>query len=151
DDSISGVHAEIRFAGARWLVLDRDSRNGTVADGDVRRGRAKPIARPAILGFGNVRAVFLVDDPARKALDRRLETRALQALVRKAQLTAAEARQVLERLRRDERTSIPEIVLRDTAVDVGMWSEALAAAAQPTWFDRLCAIFRRRPSPPPSP
>ncbi|MFN9945715.1 MAG: FHA domain-containing protein [Planctomycetota bacterium] len=151
DESISGVHAEIRFDGARWLVLDRDSRNGTVADGDVLRGRSKPIARNAILGFGNVRAVFLVDDPARKALDRRLETRALQALVRKAQLTAAEARQVLERLRRDERTSIPEIVLRDTAVDVGMWSEALAAAAQPTWFDRLCAIFRRRPSPPPSP
>jgi pSer/pThr/pTyr-binding forkhead associated (FHA) protein len=151
DESISGVHAEIRFDGGRWLAIDRDSRNGTVADGEVLRGQSRPIGRNAILAFGTVRAVFLVDDPANKATDRRREARALQTLVRQARLTAAEARQVLDRLRHDDRTSIPEIVLRDTAVDVVMWSEAIAAAAQPTWFDRLRALFRRRPAPPPQP
>jgi pSer/pThr/pTyr-binding forkhead associated (FHA) protein len=151
DESVSGVHAEIRFDGGRWLAVDRDSRNGTVADGEVLRGQSRPIGRNAILAFGTVRAVFLVDDPVNKATDRRREARALQSLVRQSRLTAAEARQVLDRLRHDDRTSIPEIVLRDTAVDVVMWSEAIAAAAQPTWFDRLRALFRRRPAPPPQP
>ncbi|MCA3010486.1 MAG: FHA domain-containing protein [Phycisphaerales bacterium] len=151
DESVSGVHAEIRFDGGRWLAVDRDSRNGTVADGEVLRGQSRPIGRNAILAFGTVRAVFLVDDPVNKAADRRREARALQSLVRQARLTAAEARQVLDRQRHDDRSSIPEIVLRDTAVDVVMWSEAITAAAQPTWFDRLCALFRRRPAPPPQP
>jgi hypothetical protein len=91
--------------------------------------------------FGTVRALFLVDDDAERAADQRLELRALRELVRLGRLAPAEAAAVRDRLKRNPTASAPEIVLKDTTVDIATWASALVAAAKPTWLDRVRGLF----------
>ena len=146
DESVSENHAEILFDGTHWSVRDLGSRNGTNVDGQPVAGDSRPIVRNTVLRFGAVHAVFLVDDPARLLDDLRHEARAMRHLLRTGRLTKDEARHVLDRVR-SEGLSIPEVVLKETAVDIAAWVDALLATAKRTLLDRLLDVFRGVPRP----
>jgi hypothetical protein len=64
-ESVSQVHASIRWRQNAWSVQDRNSTNGTWIDGVcLSRGNAQPIARGALLRFGSKRQEEwrLIDD-----------------------------------------------------------------------------------------
>jgi pSer/pThr/pTyr-binding forkhead associated (FHA) protein len=150
DESVSENHAEIQFDGTHWTVRDCGSRNGTTVDGQPVAGDSRKIVRNTILRLGAVHAVFLVDDAARLLDDLRHEARAMRHLLRHGRLTKDEARHVLDRVR-GEGLSIPEAVLKETAVDIAAWVAALAATTNRTLLDRLLDIFRGVPRPAASP
>jgi hypothetical protein len=52
-DTVSRYHAEVRWQGARWLVYDLDSTNGTRIDGAVVRDAPLPLSPGAKLKLGD--------------------------------------------------------------------------------------------------
>ncbi len=60
---VSAQHAVVRWSGARWEVIDRGSRNGTVLDGEpLQPGRPYPLGVGSRLAFGNADERWLVRD-----------------------------------------------------------------------------------------
>ena len=148
NESVSELHAEIEFDGTTWSLRDCGSTNGTLVDGTVLRSRSQPITRNSLLGFGNLRGLFLCNDPATLATDRRHEERALRLLVAAGRLDKAVGNQVLALARSDSNQSIAEILLSDTPIEPTDWANAIVTVRQRvTLFDRLRRLFSRAKPP----
>ncbi|MCC7396551.1 MAG: FHA domain-containing protein [Planctomycetes bacterium] len=144
-ESVSEQHAELRFDGTLWSLVDCGSTNGTFADGVALRQSQLPLRRNSVLGFGQVRALFLMHDAATARHERRLDDRALALLVRAGRIAAADARQARAKARRESQ-ALAEVVLLDTALGVLDWVQALdAVRSQGSLLDRLRGLFRRPP------
>jgi pSer/pThr/pTyr-binding forkhead associated (FHA) protein len=151
-DSVSELHAELRFDGQRWHLRDAGSTNGSLLDGELLRGSERPIGRHTQLGFGNLRAIFLCNDPASAAADRRLEERAVRCLVRNGRLSRDVADEAVRMARSDQTQSLAELLLMDTPVEPADWSAAIGEArARPGLLARLLGLFRGRTKQPPPP
>jgi len=149
NESVSELHAEIEFDGTTWSLRDCGSTNGTLVNNEILRGRSAPIGRNSLLGFGSLRGLFLCNDPANAAGDRRDEERALRLLVSAGRLTKDVGKQVLTLARRDSSQTVAEILLGDTPIEPGDWANAIAAVkGRKTLLDRLRAWFSRQPKPP---
>jgi len=150
-ESVSELHAEITFDGTGFALRDHGSTNGSLVDGALLRNQSQPIGRNSLLGFGNLRAIFLCNDPAHAASDRRLEERALRLLIAAGRLGRDVGHQALQFARSDASQSIAEILLMDTPIDPADWANAIQAArSRVTLVDRLRALlarFTRRPAP----
>lgn len=57
DDSVSTSHAKIQRREGIWMLVDLDSTNGTLVDGEPVEGEA-PLAPGAFVRFGDVQTVF---------------------------------------------------------------------------------------------
>ncbi len=57
DDSVSTTHAKLQRREGIWVVVDLDSTNGTLVDGEPVSGEA-PLAPGAFVRFGGVQTVF---------------------------------------------------------------------------------------------
>lgn len=149
NESVSELHAEIEFDGTTWALRDCGSTNGTLVDGTIVRSTSRPIARNALLGFGSLRGLFLVNDPATAADDRRHEERALRLLVAAGRLPKDVGQQVRALAKRDQNQTIAEILLGDTPIEPQDWTAAIAAVkGRVTLLDRLRSLFTRKPKPP---
>ena len=147
-DSVSELHAEIRFDGTGWRLRDAGSTNGTLVDGKLVRGEEQAIGRHTLLGFGNLRAIFLCNDATTAAADRRLEERAVQWLVKQARLGRDVAKQAVQLAREDHSQSLAELLLTDTPITPVDWHEATVAARGSGGFlARLLGLFRGRKKP----
>jgi len=63
DREVSGNHAQIRWTGERWELLDLGSRNGTFLDGRrLEAGERVHLARGSALGFGALVPRWLLAD-----------------------------------------------------------------------------------------
>lgn len=150
NESVSELHAEIVFDGTTWCLRDCGSTNGTLVDGEIVRAASRPIRRHSLLGFGNLRGLFLCNDAANAASDLRLEERALRLLVAAGRLPKDVAKQVAALARRDNTQSIAEILLGDTPIEPADWATAFTSVKnRPTLFDRLRALFTRKAKPGP--
>lgn len=61
DDSVSTTHAKLQRREGVWVVVDLDSTNGTMVDGERIAGEA-PLAPGAYLRFGDVQTIFQPTD-----------------------------------------------------------------------------------------
>jgi len=57
DDSVSTVHAKLQRREGIWVVVDLESTNGTIVDGERVDGEA-PLAPGAIVRFGTIQTIF---------------------------------------------------------------------------------------------
>lgn len=57
DDSVSTVHAKLQRREGIWVVVDLESTNGTIVDGERVEGEA-PLAPGAIVRFGTIQTIF---------------------------------------------------------------------------------------------
>ena len=57
DDSVSTVHAKLQRREGIWVLVDLDSTNGTIVDGEPVDGEA-PLAPGAIVRFGTIQTIF---------------------------------------------------------------------------------------------
>jgi pSer/pThr/pTyr-binding forkhead associated (FHA) protein len=57
DDSVSTQHAKLQRREGIWMVIDLDSTNGTLVDGEKVRGEV-PVAPGAYIRFGNISTLF---------------------------------------------------------------------------------------------
>ncbi|MCU0865389.1 MAG: FHA domain-containing protein [Planctomycetes bacterium] len=147
-DSVSELHAEIRFDGTGWRLRDAGSTNGTLVDGKLVRGEEQAIGRHTLLGFGNLRAIFLCNDATTAAADRRLEERAVQRLVKQARLGRDVAKQAVQLAREDQSQSLAELLLTDTPITPVDWHDAITAArGSGGLLARLLGLFRGRKKP----
>jgi pSer/pThr/pTyr-binding forkhead associated (FHA) protein len=67
DDSVSTVHAKLQRREGIWVIVDLDSTNGTIVDGERVDGEA-PLAPGSIVRFGTIQTIFeptddLVESP----------------------------------------------------------------------------------------
>ena len=144
NESVSEQHAEIHFDGTTWSLVDTGSTNGSLADGSLLRAAGQPIRRHALLGFGNLRAIFLCNDTADANEHRRHEERALHHLVRNGRLGRMIGKQALQLLRQDQSQSLAEVLLMDTPLEPADWSLAITATRdQLGLFARIRRYFAR--------
>lgn len=78
DDSVSTQHAKLQRREGIWMVVDLDSTNGTLVDGEKVRGEV-PVAPGAYIRFGNVSTLFEPTDDTVDA-QKGSSTRALGAV-----------------------------------------------------------------------
>jgi len=57
DDSVSTVHAKLQRREGIWVIVDLESTNGTIVDGERVDGEA-PLAPGAIVRFGTIQTIF---------------------------------------------------------------------------------------------
>ncbi len=57
DDSVSTVHAKLQRREGIWVIVDLESTNGTIVDGERVEGEA-PLAPGAIVRFGTIQTIF---------------------------------------------------------------------------------------------
>ena len=57
DDSLSTVHPKLQRRDGIWVLVDLDSTNGTIVDGEPVDGEA-PLAPGAIVRFGTIQTIF---------------------------------------------------------------------------------------------
>ena len=145
-ETVSEQHAELQFDGARWSLLDSGSANGTLVDGSLVRAAEQPIERNTLLGFGNLRAIFLCNSSdSRIAKEQRAhEQRAVQFLVAQGRLGRELARQVQQLVRQDQSQSLGEVLLMETPLEPADWQSAIAATRdQLGLFARIRRYFAR--------
>lgn len=143
-DSVSETHAEIEFDGAKFTVRDCGSTNGTWVDGTCLRNTSRAIVRHSLIGFGNLRAIFLCNERRGAKREARLETRALRLLVVSGRLRPEEGQQILQMARSEPSQSLAEILLLETQLTVTDWSAAIATVrGQVTLVDRLRRFVAR--------
>ncbi len=63
DESVSTVHAKIQRREGIWVLVDQESTNGTLVDGEVVRGETV-LAPGALVKFGSVQTMFQPTDDA---------------------------------------------------------------------------------------
>jgi pSer/pThr/pTyr-binding forkhead associated (FHA) protein len=144
-ETVSEQHAELQFDGAAWHLVDSGSANGTLVDGALLRAASQPIQRHTLLGFGNLRAVFLCNDAATAAEQRADERRAVQYLVKQGRLGRELAKQALQLVQKDQSQSLCEVLLMDTPIEAADWQLAIAATkGKLGFFARLLRLFSRR-------
>ena len=147
-ETVSEQHAELQFDGAAWHLVDSGSANGTLVDGTLLRAASQPIQRHTLLGFGNLRAIFLCNDPATSKEQRVHERRAVQHLVQQGRLGRELAKQALQLVQKDQSQSLCEVLLMDTPIEAADWQLAIAATkGQLGFFARLRRLFARRSAP----
>ena len=66
DDSVSTVHAKLQRREGIWVLVDLESTNGTIVDGEPVEGEA-PLAPGAIVRFGTIQTIFEPTDDAVQA------------------------------------------------------------------------------------
>jgi pSer/pThr/pTyr-binding forkhead associated (FHA) protein len=66
DDSVSTVHAKLQRREGIWVLVDLDSTNGTIVDGERVEGEA-PLAPGAIVRFGTIQTIFEPTDDSVEA------------------------------------------------------------------------------------
>jgi hypothetical protein len=144
-ETVSEQHAELQFDGSAWHLVDSGSANGTLVDGALLRAASQPIQRHALLGFGNLRAIFLCNDAATAGEQRAHERRAVQHLVKQGRLGRELAKQALQLVQKDQSQSLCEVLLMDTPIEAADWQLAIAATkGQLGFFARLLRLFARR-------
>lgn len=144
-ETVSEQHAELQFDGVAWHLVDSGSANGTLVDGALLRAASQPIQRHALLGFGNLRAIFLSNDAATAGEQRAHERRAVQHLVKQGRLGRELAKQALLLAQKDQSQSLCEVLLMDTPIEAADWQLAIAATkGQLGFFARLLRLFSRR-------
>jgi len=145
-ETVSEQHAELQFDGTRWSLIDSGSANGTLVDGSLVRAAEQPIERNTLLGFGNLRAIFLCncsDSSSAKEL-RAHEQRAVQFLVAQGRLGREIAKQVQQLVRQDQSQSLGEVLLMETPLEPADWQSAIAATRdQLGLFGRIRRYFAR--------
>ena len=142
-ESVSELHAEIRFDGENWSLLDCGSTNGSVVDGQLLRGTAQIIRRNSFIGIGALQLIFLCVNKQTAAQDRRDEDRALQLLAKSGRLDKSTANEIRQMVRTEVSQSIAEIVLRDTPLAPTDWANAIATARRSvSLLDRILRLFR---------
>jgi len=57
DESVSTVHAKLQRREGIWVIVDLESTNGTIVDGERVEGEA-PLAPGAIVRFGTIQTIF---------------------------------------------------------------------------------------------
>lgn len=57
EDSVSTTHAKLQRREGIWILVDLDSTNGTMVDGEVVQGEV-PLAPGALIRFGDVQTIF---------------------------------------------------------------------------------------------
>jgi pSer/pThr/pTyr-binding forkhead associated (FHA) protein len=143
-ESVSERHAEIRFDGEHWSLVDCGSTNGCVVDGQVLRGNSQIMRRNALIGIGALQLIFLCVNKQTAAQDRRDEERALQILAKTGRLDKGTVNEIRQMVRSEASQSIAEIVLRDTPLAPIDWANAIATArSQISIFARILRLFIR--------
>lgn len=145
-ETVSEQHAELQFDGTRWSLIDSGSANGTLVDGSLVRAAEQPIERNTLLGFGNLRAIFLCNSSdSGSAKDQRAhEQRAVQYLVTQGRLGREVAKQVQQLVRQDQSQSLGEVLLMETPLEPADWQLAIAATRdQLGLFARIRRYFAR--------
>jgi len=66
DDSVSTVHAKLQRREGIWVLVDLESTNGTIVDGEPVDGEA-PLAPGAIVRFGTIQTIFEPTDDSVEA------------------------------------------------------------------------------------
>lgn len=127
-ESVSENHAELRFDGKHWSLIDQGSTNGTIVDGAHLRSNAQQLRRNSLIGIGALQLIFLYTDKETAASDRRDEDRALQVLVKSGRLDKSTGNEIRQMVRTEASQSIAEIVLRDTPLSPVDWANAVATA-----------------------
>ncbi|HEX5053225.1 MAG TPA: FHA domain-containing protein [Planctomycetota bacterium] len=145
-ESVSESHAEIHFDGTNWTLRDCGSTNSSVVDGVQLRGQTHALVRHSLIGIGNLRAIFLYNDRDDAAYERRIEGRAVRALVASGRVTREEGQQAVRLVRSDATLSAAEVLLMETAITPQDWATAVATArSRVTLLDRVRRLFRRKP------
>lgn len=145
-ETVSEQHAELQFDGTRWSLIDSGSANGTLVDGSLVRAAEQPIERNTLLGFGNLRAIFLCNcSDSSSAKDQRAhEQRAVRYLVAQRRLGREIEKQVQQLVRADQSQSLGEVLLMETPLEPADWQLAIAATRdQLGLFARLRRYFAR--------
>lgn len=145
-ETVSEQHAELQFDGTAWSLIDSGSANGTLVDGSLVRATEQPIERNTLLGFGNLRAIFLCNcsDAGTAKEQRAHEQRAVQFLVKQGRLGREIARQVQQLVRQDQSQSLGEVLLMETPLEPADWQLAIAATRdQLGLFARIRRYFAR--------
>lgn len=145
-ETVSEQHAELQFDGTRWSLIDSGSANGTLVDGSLVRAAEQPIERNTLLGFGNLRAIFLCNcSDSGSAKDQRAhEQRAVQFLVAKGRLGREIGKQLQQLVRADQSQSLGEVLLMETPLEPADWQLAIAATRdQLGMFARIRRYFAR--------
>lgn len=145
-ETVSEQHAELQFDGTAWSLIDSGSANGTLVDGSLVRAAEQPIERNTLLGFGNLRAIFLCNcsDAGTAKEQRAHEQRAVQFLVKQGRLGREIARQVQQLIRQDQSQSLGEVLLMETPLEPADWQLAIAATRdQLGLFARIRRYFAR--------
>ena len=144
-ESVSEQHAEIRFDGENWSLMDSGSTNGSVVDGQHLRGTEQVVRRNALICIGSLHLIFLCTDKNTAAQDRRDEDRALQLLVKNGRLDKATVNEIRQMMRAESGHSIAEIVLRDTPIAPVEWANAVAVARRKvSFFARILRLLTGR-------
>lgn len=145
-ETVSEQHAELQFDGTRWSLIDSGSANGTLVDGSLVRAAEQPIERNTLLGFGNLRAIFLCNcSDSGSAKDQRAhEQRAVQFLVAQGRLGREIGKQLQQLVRADQSQSLGEVLLMETPLEPADWQLAIAATRdQLGLFARIRRYFAR--------
>ena len=145
-ETVSEQHADLQFDGSKWSLIDSGSANGTLVDGSLVRGGEQPIERNTLLGFGNLRAIFLCNctDSSSAKEQRAHEQRAVQFLVAHGRLGREIAKQVQQLVRQDQSQSLGEVLLLETPLEPADWQSAIAATRdQLGLFARIRRYFAR--------
>lgn len=144
-ESVSEQHAEIRFDGRNWSLVDSGSTNGCIVDGQHLRGTEQIVRRNTLIGIGALHLIFLCINKKTAAQDRRDEDRALQMLSKSGRLDQATANEIRQMVRAESSHSIAEIILRDTPITPIEWANAVAAARRKvSFFARILRLFTGR-------
>lgn len=141
-ESVSEQHAELRFDGKQWTLVDCGSTNGCVVDGEHLRSAEKAVRRNSLISIGSLHLIFLCTDKATISQDRRNEDRALQLLTKKGRIDKVTANEIRQMVRTEPSHSIAEIVLRDTPMAPVDWANAVAEAGRKvSFFARILRLF----------
>lgn len=144
-ESVSEQHAEIRFDGKNWTLIDNGSTNGCVVDGQHLRGSEHVVRRNSLISIGSLHLIFLCVSKATAGQDRRDEERALQLLTKGGRLDKATANEIRQMASAEASHSIAEIVLRDTPLAPVDWANAVATARRKvSFFARIMRLFTGR-------
>jgi len=141
-ESVSENHAEVRFDGTHWTLVDQGSTNGTIVDGGHLRNTAQQLRRNSLIGIGALQLIFLCTDAETAAQDKRDEDRALQVLVGGGRLDKSTANEIRQMVRSEASQSIAEIILRDTPLSPADWANAVSTArTKVSFFTRILRLF----------
>jgi pSer/pThr/pTyr-binding forkhead associated (FHA) protein len=144
-ESVSEQHAEIRFDGNNWSLIDSGSTNGCVVDGQHLRGSEHIVRRNSLISIGSLHLIFLCVNKATAGQDRRDEERALQLLTKGGRIDKATANEIRQMASSEASHSIAEIVLRDTPLAPIDWANAVATARRKvSFFARIMRLLTGR-------
>jgi pSer/pThr/pTyr-binding forkhead associated (FHA) protein len=142
DGMVSKKHSEISFRGGIFYVRDLNSENGTFLDGSAVAGPAEQLQSNQTVRFGTVECLFLTRPlEGTEAQEEQSAQRVAHWLVKRRDV----ARSLMEKLQAMARSGgrpLAEILVKEGAIEPGIWSKYYAKAE---FFENL------DPDPPPGP